>query len=126
MRAPFMQRLPRFARLVLVALIAGVAVGTLATTSRLPVAPAGVAAANRSTIVPTPAPWYALRVASGSFNFRMPRSMPQGAPFIRARAGILVDMDTGAILWSKQPDLELAPASLTKVLTALVALENFR
>ena len=34
-------------------------------------------------------------------------------------------MDTGEILWERQPDLELAPASLTKVLTSLVALENF-
>ena len=34
-------------------------------------------------------------------------------------------LDTGTILWAKEPDIELAPASLTKVLTALVALENF-
>jgi D-alanyl-D-alanine carboxypeptidase len=51
--------------------------------------------------------------------------MPAAAPPIRPRAGILVDMDTGEILWERQPDLELAPASLTKVLTSLVALENF-
>ena len=52
-------------------------------------------------------------------------TMPAGAPPVRGRAGILVDMDTGEILWEKQADLELAPASLTKVLTSLVALENF-
>jgi D-alanyl-D-alanine carboxypeptidase len=120
-----MRRLRPSARLALVVLVAGVGVGTLATTSRLPVAPAGVAAATRPRIDAKPAPWFDMRVASAAITFKMPRAMPTGAPPIRARAGILVDLDTGAILWAKQPDLELAPASLTKVLTALVALENF-
>jgi D-alanyl-D-alanine carboxypeptidase len=121
-----MLRLPPAARLALVAVAAGVAVGTLATTtSRLPVAPAGVAAATRPPATSAPGPWFDMSVGSAHITFTMPRAIPSGAPPIRARAGILVDMDTGAILWSKQPDLELAPASLTKVLTSLVALENF-
>jgi D-alanyl-D-alanine carboxypeptidase (penicillin-binding protein 5/6) len=66
-----------------------------------------------------------MRVASSGISFWTPLTMPTGAPLFRGRAGILVDMDTGEILWAKQPNLELAPASLTKVLTSLVALENF-
>jgi D-alanyl-D-alanine carboxypeptidase len=66
-----------------------------------------------------------MRVSSADVSFWTPSKMPAGAPPFRGRAGILVDMDTGEILWEKQPDLELPPASLTKVLTSLVALENF-
>ena len=120
-----MLRMPPSARLAMVAVAAGVAVGTLATTSRLPVAPAAVAAASRPDTTPQPGPWVDMNVASAAITFKTPRAMPAGAPPMRARAGILVDMDTGAILWAKQPDVQLAPASLTKVLTSLVALENF-
>jgi D-alanyl-D-alanine carboxypeptidase (penicillin-binding protein 5/6) len=120
-----MLRLPPAARLALVTVAAGVAVGTLVTTSRLPVAPAAVAAATRAPATPAPVPWFDMSVGSARITFKTPRAMASGAPAIRARAGILIDMDTGTILWSKQPDLELAPASLTKVLTSLVALENF-
>jgi D-alanyl-D-alanine carboxypeptidase (penicillin-binding protein 5/6) len=66
-----------------------------------------------------------MHVASSVVSFWTPETMPAGAPPVRGRAGILVDMDTGEILWERQADLELAPASLTKVLTSLVALENF-
>ena len=120
-----MFKVPRSARLGLIVLAAGVAVGTVATTQRLPVNPAGVSAAARATATPTPRPSLGMQVASANLAFTIPETMPAGAPPIRARAGILVDMDTGAILWAKEPDIELAPASLTKVLTALVALENF-
>ncbi|MGA8635076.1 MAG: serine hydrolase, partial [Candidatus Dormiibacterota bacterium] len=120
-----MFKLPRSARFVLVVLVAGVAVGTLATTQRLPVAPAGVSAAAQARTTPTPGPTLGIQVASANLSFTMPETMPAGAPPTRARAGILVDLDTGTILWAKEPDIELAPASLTKVLTALVALENF-
>ena len=48
-----------------------------------------------------------------------------GAPGVQADAGILIDVDSGAILWARNPHLAHAPASTTKVLSALVALENF-
>jgi serine-type D-Ala-D-Ala carboxypeptidase (penicillin-binding protein 5/6) len=66
-----------------------------------------------------------MKVASGNVSFWTPAVMPVGAPPVRARAGILIDLDTGEILWARQPSLGLPPASLTKVLTALVALDNF-
>jgi D-alanyl-D-alanine carboxypeptidase len=46
--------------------------------------------------------------------------------FITAKAAFLMDADTGAILYQKSPDLRLPPASTTKVMTAIVALENDR
>jgi len=46
--------------------------------------------------------------------------------FISAKAAFLMDADTGAILYQKSPDLRLPPASTTKVMTAIVALENDR
>jgi D-alanyl-D-alanine carboxypeptidase (penicillin-binding protein 5/6) len=44
--------------------------------------------------------------------------------FISAKAAFLMDADTGVILYQKNQDLRLPPASTTKVMTAIVALEN--
>ena len=41
-----------------------------------------------------------------------------------ARAAIVVDADTGAVLYERNARAELAPASLTKMVTALVAVER--
>src|SRR5207302_3614862 len=46
-------------------------------------------------------------------------------PAMPAAAGILVDVDSGRILWDLNPHQPLPPASTIKMLTALVALENF-
>jgi len=123
--SPLMFRPPPYARIAVVALLAAVALGTLATTSPLPIAPSGVAAATRPPDRVAAGAWFDMRVSSADITLWAPATMPAGAPPIRPRAGILIDMDTGEILWERQPDLELAPASLTKVLTSLVALENF-
>ena len=48
---------------------------------------------------------------------------PQG-PQIYGHSGIVMDMDSGAVLYEKQPDERHFPASITKLMTALVALEN--
>ena len=48
---------------------------------------------------------------------------PQG-PAIYAESGILVDLDTQEILYSKNIDKHLYPASITKVMTTLVAIES--
>ena len=47
-----------------------------------------------------------------------------GGPNIVARAAIVMDRQTGEVLWSRSPDLELPPASTTKVMTAVLALES--
>lgn len=48
---------------------------------------------------------------------------PQG-PAIYAESGILVDLDTQEILYSKNIDKQLYPASITKIMTTLVAMES--
>jgi D-alanyl-D-alanine carboxypeptidase len=42
------------------------------------------------------------------------------------RAGMLFDVRTGAVLWERDPDQELAIASLTKMMTALVVVAHSR
>lgn len=48
---------------------------------------------------------------------------PQG-PNVYAASAIVMDMDSGAILYAKRADETHYPASITKLLTTLVALEN--
>jgi D-alanyl-D-alanine carboxypeptidase (penicillin-binding protein 5/6) len=45
---------------------------------------------------------------------------------ITGEAGVLMEIHTGKILWQQNKDLTLAPASTTKILTALLALERNR
>lgn len=46
------------------------------------------------------------------------------SPGIQADGGILMDADSGAILYEKNADVSYYPASITKILTALVIIEN--
>lgn len=48
---------------------------------------------------------------------------PQG-PDVTADAAIVMDVNSGAILYGKQIDKKEYPASITKIMTALLALEN--
>ncbi|HBF35825.1 MAG TPA: D-alanyl-D-alanine carboxypeptidase [Firmicutes bacterium] len=45
-------------------------------------------------------------------------------PVIHASAGVLIESRSGAVLFAKNPDLRRAPASTTKMMTAIVALEK--
>src|SRR5262245_58295887 len=47
-------------------------------------------------------------------------------PAVGARAAIVVDAASGEVLWEKNADEELPPASTTKVVTAILALESGR
>lgn len=47
-----------------------------------------------------------------------------GTPQITAEAGVIIDADTGLVLFDKNKDVQHEPASTTKVMTALLALEN--
>ncbi|MDH4100429.1 MAG: D-alanyl-D-alanine carboxypeptidase [Nitrospirota bacterium] len=53
-----------------------------------------------------------LPVAAGAYNIP-----------VTAKAAIIVNADNGEVLWAKNPHLKLQPASTTKVLTGIVALE---
>ena len=43
---------------------------------------------------------------------------------VQAEAGIVMDMDSGAVLFGQNIHVEYPPASITKILTALLVLEN--
>ncbi len=43
---------------------------------------------------------------------------------ITARSAILIDNHSGELLWERNPDMELPPASTTKVMTAMLALQS--
>ena len=51
------------------------------------------------------------------------KNWPKG-PQLYSEAGIVMDIDSGAILYAKNIDSPHYPASITKVLTALVAMEH--
>lgn len=46
------------------------------------------------------------------------------APEVGALGAILTDKESGRVLWQKNGDTPLAPASTTKIMTAVIALEN--
>jgi D-alanyl-D-alanine carboxypeptidase (penicillin-binding protein 5/6) len=47
-----------------------------------------------------------------------------GAPQVQARAAVLMDAETGQVLYAKNAHKPLPPASLTKIMTAIVVLEQ--
>ena len=62
---------------------------------------------------------------ASNFIFRDYGSRPRLTPpdAIKSRAALLVDAQTGAILYSRNPDEQLLPASTTKLMTALIVYE---
>ena len=53
-----------------------------------------------------------------------PHSRLHGAPSVSARSAILVDAQTGAVLWEKRAHSRRPVASTTKIMTATLALER--
>lgn len=45
-------------------------------------------------------------------------------PDVTAKSGIVIDGETGNVIYSKNPDIKRDPYSVTKLLTALIALEH--
>ena len=46
-------------------------------------------------------------------------------PVLSAQSALVIDLDSGISLYEKDPDKEVLPASTTKIITALVAMDNF-
>lgn len=47
-------------------------------------------------------------------------------PEVSAKAAVVMDLKTGQVLYTKEPSKRMYPASTTKILTALVVLQNVR
>ena len=60
---------------------------------------------------------------SATVNVKADTTWPTG-PDVIADTAIVMDADTGAILYSKEMDQTMYPASITKIMTCLLALEN--
>jgi D-alanyl-D-alanine carboxypeptidase (penicillin-binding protein 5/6) len=63
---------------------------------------------------------------TGSVELYELAPMAPAPPVIKARSALLLDVDSGKILFQIDPHGRHAPASLTKVVTALVALDHLR
>lgn len=46
-------------------------------------------------------------------------------PVLSAQGALAVDLDSGVSLYEKNPDIKLLPASTTKIVTALVAIDSY-
>lgn len=65
-----------------------------------------------------------LLVCLSTFGLLGPRALAAGGPpAITGTGAILIDMSTGQVLYHKNENLALQPASITKIMTALVALK---
>ena len=65
---------------------------------------------------------------SGGSDRELASTMTQdgenAAPEITAKSAVVVDDACGDVIFAKEPHLRLSPASLTKIMTAIVALET--
>jgi len=86
-------------------------------------APTVVHAAGRASAAATASG--GLHLLSEKVAFRDDTQTYGPGPKLSLAAGILVDVDSDTILWEKNPHLPRPPASTTKVLSTLVALENY-
>lgn len=48
----------------------------------------------------------------------------QSSPKVAAKGAVLMDMESGRVLWGKNEDEPMTMASTTKIMTAIIALEN--
>jgi D-alanyl-D-alanine carboxypeptidase (penicillin-binding protein 5/6) len=58
------------------------------------------------------------------FCSALPSPSSAGADEIKSKAAVVMDATTGRVLYAKNPDLKLLPASTTKLMTALVVVER--
>jgi len=61
-----------------------------------------------------------------SKSFQYPVIKTNFIPKISATGAIIMDADSKVVLYSKNPDLRFSPASTTKLMTALTALDYFK
>ena len=92
---------------LLTAVVAVVFAGVPLALASLHAAPAAPAAARPAASPPLSVAWL--------------NRHPQGALEVQGVADVVIDVDTRQVLWQRQPHQRRAPASLTKLVTAMVA-----
>lgn len=73
--------------------------------------------------------WYRINYGDGEgfvCNDYIVEECPVSAPDIVAEAAIIYDMDTGEVLYEKNADAKMYPASVTKIMTTMLACESGR
>jgi D-alanyl-D-alanine carboxypeptidase (penicillin-binding protein 5/6) len=70
--------------------------------------------------------WGRVFVLAGGFAAVLATQVEAGDPSVTARAAVIVDAATGETIWERNADVPLPPASTTKVLTAILAIESGR
>lgn len=58
-------------------------------------------------------------------NPLFPVSHNKPVPYTSAKSVFIADINTGVVLYAKNPNQRLKPASLTKIMTALVAMDHY-
>ncbi len=58
------------------------------------------------------------------FSWQMAQAQQMKLPVVSAEGVVIMDVGTGRVLYAKNPHQHVAPASLTKIVTAIVALEK--
>jgi D-alanyl-D-alanine carboxypeptidase (penicillin-binding protein 5/6) len=59
-----------------------------------------------------------------NFSSNIASNVKSGAPDISAESAIIIEYDTGRILWEKNSSEKLFPASTTKMMTGIIAIEE--
>ncbi len=70
--------------------------------------------------------WGRVIVLAGGFAAALASHVGAAEPSVTARAAIIVDAASGETLWERNADASLPPASTTKILTAILAIESGR
>jgi D-alanyl-D-alanine carboxypeptidase (penicillin-binding protein 5/6) len=77
---------------------------------------------SRSSL-PSP-PFFLLLVLFSLFALSLPAQNRAAAPELQSRSAVLLDAATGTLLYYKNPDEEISPASLTKLMTMHLAFKE--
>ena len=90
----------------------------IVTATPVPDGQTSTSSGQATAVTPAHSSYYSQAADTDSID-----GWPKG-PSIEAQAAVLMDVNTEAVLYSKNADTQLYPASITKILTTLLACEN--
>ncbi|OGM83209.1 hypothetical protein A2394_01570 [Candidatus Woesebacteria bacterium RIFOXYB1_FULL_42_36] len=82
-------------------------------------------AISGQVVVPDQVSNYLIKKPSKIFPPNPVLAADSSFPILSAQGALAVDLDSGISLYEKKPDTKLLPASTTKIVTALVALDSY-